>query len=86
VEGPGLNLWHFGMHKRFRLTSRSDSPTLRIELTSTNIFNTPQYVNPNVNVTPTNVNRGRINNIGGPSGFIQQAQMRMMRLGFRLEW
>ena len=86
VEGPGLNLWHFGMHKRFRLTNRADSPTLRIELTSTNIFNQPQYANPNMTVTPTNVNRGRISAIGGPSGAIQQAGMRSMRLGFRLEW
>jgi hypothetical protein len=86
VEGPGLNLWHFGMHKRFRLTNRADSPTLRIELTSTNIFNQPQYANPNMTVTPTNVNRGRISAIGGPSGSIQQAGMRSMRLGFRLEW
>ena len=86
VEGPGLNIWHFGMHKRFRLGPQAGAPTLRIELTSTNIFNRPQYANPNMNVTSTNVNRGRITAIGGPSGSIQQAGMRGMRLGFRLEW
>jgi len=86
VEGPGLNLWHFGMHKKFRLTNQANAPTLRIELTSTNIFNQPQYANPNMNVTATNVTRGRISAIGGPSGSIQQAGMRGMRLGFRLEW
>jgi hypothetical protein len=86
VEGPGLNLWHFGMHKKFRLTTQTDAPTLRIELTSTNIFNRPQYANPNMNVTSTNVSRARISAIGGPSGSIQQAGMRSMRLGFRLEW
>ena len=57
VEGPGLNLWHFGLHKRFRLGDRPQSPTLRIELTTTNIFNTPQWASPNMNVTPTNVER-----------------------------
>ncbi len=86
VEGPGLNLWHFGMHKKFRLTNQANAPTLRIELTSTNVFNQPQYANPNMNVTATNVNRGRISAIGGPSGSFQQAGMRSMRLGFRLEW
>ena len=39
VDGTGLNLWHFGLHKRFRLTDGPQAPTLRIELTTTNIFN-----------------------------------------------
>ena len=86
VEGPGLNLWHFGLHKRFRLSDGPQSPTLRIELTTTNIFNTPQWASPNMNVTPTNVSAGQISAIGGTSGFIQQADMRRMRLGFRMEW
>jgi hypothetical protein len=86
IEGPGLNLWHFGLHKRFRLTGRPDGPTFRIEITSTNIFNEPQWANPNVNVTPTNVSAGKISAIGGGSGSIQQAGMRAMRLGFRMEW
>jgi trimeric autotransporter adhesin len=86
IEGPGLNLWHFGVYKRFRFASGPDAPTLRIELTSTNIFNQPQWANPNVNVTPTNVSAGRISAVGGPSGFIQQADMRRLKLGFRLEW
>ena len=86
VEGPGLNLWHFGLHKRFRLGDGPQSPTLRIELTTTNIFNTPQWASPNMNVTPTNVSAGQISAIGGTSGFIQQADMRRMRLGVRMEW
>jgi outer membrane receptor protein involved in Fe transport len=86
VEGPGLNLWHFGLHKRFRLGDGPQSPTLRIELTTTNIFNTPQWASPNMNVTSTNVSAGQISAVGGTSGFIQQADMRRMRLGGRLEW
>lgn len=86
VEGPGLNLWHFGIHKRFRFSDRVGAPTVRVELTSTNVFNSAQYANPNLNVTPTNVTGGRISGIGGPSGFIQQAGMRSMRLGLRAEW
>jgi hypothetical protein len=86
VKGPGLNLWHFGLHKRFRLTDRPEGPTFRIELTSTNIFNEAQYAAPNTNVTPTNVSAGVVSAIGGTAGFIQQANMRAMRLGFRMEW
>src|SRR6185295_12789615 len=81
IEGPGLNLWHFGVHKRFRLTDRAAGPNLRVELTTTNLFNTAQWANPNLNVTPTNVTAGRITAVGGPAGFIQQADMRRMRLG-----
>jgi outer membrane receptor protein involved in Fe transport len=86
VKGPGLNLWHFGLHKRFRLSNRAGGPTFRIELTTTNIFNQPQWAAPNINVTPTNVSAGVISGIGGTAGFIQQADMRRMRLGFRVEW
>jgi hypothetical protein len=62
------------------------SPTLKVELTSTNIFNWAQYANPNVVVTSTNVNAGRISAVGGAAGAIQQAGMRSMRLGLRAEW
>ena len=86
ITGPALNLWHFGVHKKVRLTGAASAPTVRIELTSTNIFNTPQYAAPDLNVTPTNVSAGRISAIGGTAGFIQQAGMRAMRLGFRLDW
>ena len=86
IEGPGLNLWHLGVHKRFRLTDAPAGPTLRIEMTTTNVFNAPQWSNPNLNVTPTNVSAGRVTAVGGPAGFIQQAGMRAMRLGARLAW
>ena len=86
ITGPALNLWHFGVHKKFRLTNAASAPTVRIELTSTNIFNTPQYAAPDLNVSPTNVSAGRISAIGGTAGFIQQAGMRAMRLGVRLDW
>jgi hypothetical protein len=86
ITGPALNLWHFGVHKQFRLTNAASAPSLRIELTSTNIFNTPQYAAPDTNVSPNNVNAARISAIGGTAGFIQQAGMRAMRLGFRLDW
>jgi hypothetical protein len=86
IEGPGLNVWHFGIHKRFRLAPGAGAPSFRIELTTTNVFNEPQWANPNLNVTPSNVTAGRITAIGGPAGSIQQAGMRTMRLGMRMEW
>lgn len=86
IEGPGLNLWHAGVHKRFRLGGRPGAPTLRIDLTATNVFNRAQYAAPNLNVTPTNAAAGQISAIGGTAGFIQQAGMRAMQLGARVEF
>jgi hypothetical protein len=53
---------------------------------ATNIFNHPQWASPNVNVTPTNVSAARISAVGGSAGAIQQAGMRSIRLGLRMEW
>jgi hypothetical protein len=86
IESPGLNLWHLGLHKRFRFSDTPGSPVFRVEATATNIFNHPQWAAPNVNVTPTNVSAGRISAIGGNAGAIQQAGMRAIRLGMRMEW
>jgi hypothetical protein len=86
IESPGLNLWHFGLLKRFRFSDHPGTPIFRIEATATNIFNHPQWASPNVNVTPTNVSAGRISAIGGSAGAIQQAGMRSIRLGLRMEW
>ena len=89
IEGPGLNVWHLGVHKKFRFADSPGAPTFRIELTTTNVFNQPQWANPSataLNVTPTNVGAGRITAVGGPATFIQQADMRRMRLGLRVEW
>jgi outer membrane receptor protein involved in Fe transport len=89
IEGPGLNVWHLGVHKKFRVADRAGAPTVRIELTTTNIFNQAQWANPNatgLNVTPTNVGAGRVTAVGGGATFIQQADMRRMRLGLRVAW
>ena len=86
IEAPGMNLWHFGLFKRFRFSDSPGTPVLRIEGTATNVFNHPQWAAPNVNVTSTNVSAGRISAVGGSSGAIQQANMRAIRLGARMEW
>jgi len=86
IESPGLDLFHFGLFKRFRFSDTPGSPMFRIEATATNIFNHPQWAAPNVNVTPTNVSAGKISAVGTSAGAIQQAGIRAIRLGARLEW
>jgi len=85
IEGPGLNVWHVGLHKIFRVSDRPSTPSFRLELTSTNFFNHNQWANPNVNVTSTNVSAAKITGVGGPTSF-QQAGARTFRLGLRAEW
>jgi hypothetical protein len=85
IEGPGLNVWHVGVHKIFRFADAPSAPLFRVELTTTNLFNDPQWGNPNVNVTPTNVTAAKIRSTGGPTSW-QQATARAMRLGLRVEW
>jgi outer membrane receptor protein involved in Fe transport len=85
IEGPGLNVWHLGVHKTFRTGDAANAPRVRIEATTTNLFDSPQWGNPNVNVTSTNVTAGTIRTTGGavPN---QQAGARMLRLGLRVDW
>jgi hypothetical protein len=45
-EGPGLNVWHAGIHKIFRPSATA--PLFRVDLTTTNVLNQPQWGNPNV--------------------------------------
>jgi hypothetical protein len=85
IEGPGLNVWHVGFHKIFRVSDRPGTPLFRLELTTTNFFNQPQWGSPNLDVTSTNVSAGKIRSTGGPASF-QQAGARRMRLGLRVEW
>jgi hypothetical protein len=85
IEGPGLNVWHFGLHKTFRVSSSPTAPRLRIEATTTNVFNQAEWGNPNTNVTSTNVSAGTIRSTGN-AVTLQQAGARMMRLGLRVEW
>jgi hypothetical protein len=86
IEGPGLNLWHGGVHKRFRVSERAGAAAVRVSLTATNVFNRPQYAAPGTNVTATNAGAGQIGAVGGTSGFIQQAGMRVVQLGVRVDF
>jgi hypothetical protein len=85
IEGPGLNVWHLGVNKTFKVGDAANAPRVRIEATTTNLFNTPQWGNPNTNVTSTNATAATIRTTGGPTT-LQQAGARTMRLGLRVEW
>ena len=87
IESPGLNLWHFGLHKRFRFGDRPGSPTFRIEVTSTNIFNHPQWAaSEHERDADQRHRRPRSAPSAAAAGAIQQAGMRAIRLGARLDW
>jgi hypothetical protein len=87
IEGPGENLWHAGMYKYFRFPGANGARKLRVELTAVNVFNHPNWANPNVTISsPDSV--GRISNVGGPNtgSLGDKGGPRALRLTARLEW
>ncbi|MPY91177.1 MAG: hypothetical protein GEU99_25105 [Luteitalea sp.] len=85
IEGPGSAVVDLGLYKSFHVRDRV---RLRFEWTATNVFNTPNYSNPNVILSNTE-NAGRITQVGGAAGArgLQDAGgPREMRLGLRLDW
>jgi Carboxypeptidase regulatory-like domain/TonB dependent receptor-like, beta-barrel len=87
VIGPGTNVFHVGFHKYFTFSENPNVPRFRIELTSTNFFNHPNWVNPDVNLSSAGT-VATIRNVGSPnnSSTGDQAANRSLRLGFRAEW
>jgi hypothetical protein len=87
VIGPGTNVWHMGFHKHFRFSENPRVPTFRAEMTATNIFNHPNWGNPNTNLSATGA-VGTISSVGGPNTAStgDQAGNRSWRLGLRIEW
>ena len=60
------------------ITAQATFATITGTVTATNV-ETPT-------MTPTNVSAGRISAVGGTAGAVQQAGMRAIRLGARMEW
>ena len=85
--GPGTNVFHVGIHKNFKFSENPNVPVFRLELTSTNFFNHPNWGNPNIDLSGGSAT-GTIRSVGGPntgsSG--DQAFNRSVRLGLRMEW
>jgi hypothetical protein len=82
VKGPGVNVWHMGMHKDFFFTEQA---RLRWEMTAVNIFNHPNWGNPSLDITG---GAGVISSTGGPTNgsITDNAGSRSFRMGIRLQW
>jgi len=81
VIGPGSVIVNTGLFKRIDITERV---RLRLEITSTNFFNHPNYANPEMNITAL-ANVGVITAVGGVSS-LDSSGARNFRTGIRLEW
>jgi hypothetical protein len=84
IKGPHSNVFHAGVFKNIPLKERLN---LRLELTASNLFNHPNWNNPDTTITD-GVSYGTIGGVGsiqGGSGG-DQAGPRTLRAGLRLEW
>ncbi len=86
VIGPGVNVWHMGLHKDFIFNERG--ARLRWEMTATNIFNHPNWGNPDMYVSDGPGSFGVINNSSGATNGSTGDQLgsRAFRMGLRLQW
>jgi hypothetical protein len=84
IKGPGVNILHGGLAKRFALTERMK---LRWEMTATNLLNHPNYSNPVANITQS-ANVGTISGVGGVNGSStgDAPGARVFQMGLRLTW
>jgi L-ascorbate metabolism protein UlaG (beta-lactamase superfamily) len=87
IKGPGENLWHAGLYKYFRVPGGSRARKLRVELTAVNVFNHPNWGNPNITISSRD-SAGRISSVGGPNtgSLGDKGGPRALRLSTRLEW
>jgi hypothetical protein len=79
IKGPGTNLWNATFAKNFRF---KEDVRFRLELMARNLFNHPNWGNPNVTISDRSA--GRITNAYG--NWYDFSQVRQFRLGMRLEW
>jgi len=82
--GPNSKVFHAGLSKHFNFGERM---RLRLEITSTNLFNHPNYSpleGGALNITQT-AQVGVLSNVGG-SADLDQSGARSFRAGIRLEW
>jgi hypothetical protein len=81
IKGPASEVVNAGIAKHFSLGERA---RIRWELTATNLFNTPNYSNPNTNITSAGT-VGVITEAGGELD-LDAAGPRSFRMGLRFEW
>ena len=85
IKGPGVNVWHLGLHKDFFFNERG--ARLRWEMTATNVFNHPNWANPGTDVSNLE-NFGVITGTGGVNNDStgDRTDARSFRMGIRLQW
>ena len=83
IKGPGVNVWSAGLAKEFLFHEHA---RLRWEMTATNVFNHPNWVNPSTNITDASA--GVITSDGGVTGGSvgDRAGARAFRMGVRLQF
>ncbi|HTM47115.1 MAG TPA: carboxypeptidase-like regulatory domain-containing protein [Bryobacteraceae bacterium] len=81
IKGPGTQILDVGLAKEFPIQERF---RLRLEITGTNFFNTPNYDVPNTTITSA-ATVATITSIGGGAG-LDATGARGFRAGVRLEW
>jgi hypothetical protein len=79
--GPGSSILNGGIAKYFTIRERL---RFRWELTATNATNSPNYANPNTNITSI-AQVGVITGVGGVAN-LDASGPRSLRTGLRLEW
>ena len=84
IVGPGTNIWHMGVYKYVVFSENPRAPKLRLEFTGTNIFNHPNWSNPDMNLSDGSA-AATISGVGGTIGN-DALGPRTLRCGVRVEW
>jgi Carboxypeptidase regulatory-like domain len=86
IKGPDSKVFHAGLAKYFSLGERM---RLRLDITSTNLFNRPNYSTPLITDAALNISQvaqvGVLNGVGETSD-LDLSGPRSFRAGIRLEW
>lgn len=86
VVGPGTNVWHASLQKWFAFSDNPRVPRLRVDLHATNVFNHPNWNNPNISINSGQA--GVITSDGGPNtGSLGDfSNTRVVKLALRVQW
>ncbi len=82
IKGPGTQTLHANLAKAFVIRERL---RLRFELIASNVFNHPNYRDPNTNISQT-ASVGRISNVVDRNSKMDMAIPRYIQLALRLNW
>jgi hypothetical protein len=82
IVGPQINVFHASVSKIFTVRERL---RIKFEGLGTNVFNHPNYANPNMSIT-AGVASGVITGISGRNEQFEQGGAREFQLQLRIEW